>query len=140
MNLKYFQITLLFFITLFLVACSVASKFEIYNNTGVEITLTLNKGDYSASYNIKPAGYITLDYWDLPNGVKATVNSNNFSWEFLPKYVDHSFAKRSMIPSYNLFKLQIDLNGTVYVVAPESDFPAQPHAEQPKFYPLQTQN
>ncbi|WP_209328353.1 hypothetical protein [Pseudoalteromonas sp. PA2MD11] len=45
-----------------------------------------------------------------------------------------------MIPSYNLFKLQIDLSGTVYVVAPESDFPAQQHVEQPEFYPLQTHN
>ncbi len=120
-------------------SCSLPSKFEVYNNTGSPIKILMEKGDYVEHYDISTNTSLVIDYWELPYGVAVEIKAKNSTWLYTPRYISHSFGE-DFIFSHYLFKLQVESNGQIFVVSPESALPQEEHVKQPEGYPLTPQS
>jgi len=127
-------------VSLILSSCTLGSKFEIFNNTENEIKITLGQKKSFTSYNLNSGKSLVFDdsdflEWDFLEFVEISIPDRNISWRYKPEYISHEFGEGFYF-SHWLFKLQLESDGSIYVIEPGASFPQDAHVEQPENYPL----
>jgi len=86
-------------------------------------------------HNIAPGDSVLFETWDTFKEEHITVIAGEVEWHYKPAYISHAFGQLHRFTHW-LFKLQIEKNGDVFVLAPDDDFPQEMHITQPEHYPL----
>jgi len=121
---------------LFLLAsCSLPPKFQVFNNTTSELTITINGVDTTKQFVIAANSSITIDDWAEFGDINLEIKSVEFSWSYKSAYISHGFGEGFYF-SHWLFKLQIEPSGKIFVINPKLELPQVQHVKQPKGYPL----
>ena len=120
---------------LLLSGCTLPSKFEVFNNTGFEVRIVQVLFEGQKSFDLPVKGSLTLEHWDAYGDVHFKVIASDKQWNYKPKHISHEFGKLRWF-SHWLFKVQIEKDGSVFVLGPEKEFPQTNHIVQPVGYPL----
>jgi hypothetical protein len=120
---------------LLLSGCSLPSKFEIYNNTGKELYVIQDGYGQRKSFNLTLNSSLTITSWDISGESHFTVIIGEKRWHYKPSYISHGYGDLNYF-SHWLFKIQIENDGSVFVLEPGKDFPQTKHVHQPEGYPL----
>lgn len=120
---------------LLLSGCTLPSRFEVFNNTGIELRVIQIIAEERKSFDMLPNSSITLESWEAFGDAHFTVIAGDKQWHYKPEYISHEFGELRRF-SHWLFKVQIDRDGSVYILGPEREFPQTSHIAQPESYPL----
>jgi hypothetical protein len=115
--------------------CTLPSKFEVFNNTGIEVRIIQVISEDKKSFDLAANTSMTLENWDDYGDVCFTIMAGNKQWHYTPEYISHEFGKLRRF-SHWLFKVQIEKDSSVFVLGPEKEFPQIKHIAQPEGYTL----
>ena len=122
-------------VLLLLSGCTLPSKFEVFNNTGIEVRIIQVISEDQESFHLAANSSTTLENWDAHGDVHFTITAGDKQWHYKPKYISHEFGKLRWF-SHWLFKVQIEKDGSVFVLGSGKEFPQTNHIVQPEGYPL----
>jgi len=120
---------------LLLSGCTLPSKFEAFNNAGIEVRIIQVLFEDQKLFDLAANSSVALENWDAYGDVHFTVNAGDKQWHYKPKHISHEFGKLRRF-SHWLFKVQIEKDGSVFVLGPGKEFPQTNHIVQPEGYPL----
>ena len=120
---------------LLLSGCTLPSKFEVFNNTGIEVRIIQVISKDQKSFDLAPNSSMTFESWDAYGDAHFTVIAGDKQWHYKPEYISHHFGKLRRF-SHWLFKVQIEKDGSVFILEREKEFPQTNHIAQPEGYPL----
>lgn len=120
---------------LLLSGCTLPSIFEVFNNTGIVVRIIQAISEEQKSFDLAPNSSITMENWDAYGDAHFTVIIGDKQWHYKPVYISHQFGELRRF-SHWLFKVQIEKDGSVFVLGPEEEFPQTNHIVQPEGYPL----
>ena len=133
------NIWILPFALLLLSGCTFPSKFEVFNNTGDELRVIQVIAENRKSFDLAPGDSLILEQWEAFSEAQFTVITGDKRWQYKPVYISHHFGELRRF-SHWLFKLQIEKDGSVFVLGPKNEFPQKEHIAQPEGYPLRPSN
>jgi hypothetical protein len=116
-----------------LTGCSREADVEIFNNTASAITIMLDGHEFVVEKDTSRQ----LLFGNLVNGIVVSTNGKTSIYKsaFLNKRKIYEFLKHSS--KADILTLQLNSDGLVYVVAPDTKLPANQYPEQPENFPLQ---
>jgi len=125
--------------------CVIIERDEIYNNSGQDLTITTRYSTNSSPRQIKNGK--TLEFY----ASFIEIRHGNGVWQYEQKPFALEFHKKAnsknLIKFYTrvggnqiLIKLQIQPDGAIYLIPPDSSGPITDFPDQPEGFPLKPRN
>lgn len=132
-----------FFWTIWRLQCGVdclAPDMILYNNTGVEIAVSLGN-DEPTTIEQDSMGRVpqpmAYSFWRRKYHQPYRIRTKNRSWSY--EVVEPPFGYEKRGGSRNEYRYQIEANGSIYLLTPESEFPTRNPPPQPSGFPWRPQ-
>jgi hypothetical protein len=115
-----------------ILSCSVAPDMVLYNRTGSDITIYLK--DRTTVVQNESSVIVTYPV-TYPAFTIFNIGAGNKKWQHTVVYPPSDYGKRRSFYGTE-FQCQIEADGSIYVLMPDSEFPTQKLPPQPPGFPL----
>ena len=112
-------------------ACTRAPYLLLFNRTDVALKIWRTP-PYDSDVTIAPG---TMHRTRFPDAMQLTVTAGAATWRYAVRFPPRELARWSKLGSPE-FQLQVEPDGRVYVLPPNSRVPAQELPSQPAGFPL----
>jgi hypothetical protein len=118
-----------------LTSCTRAVVLQVFNNTGARITVNSYESD------LKEKRYVIDDAQSerVQNANRLTINRGNVIWNYNVKPVPTQTYMTSERAGPLVIKLQVESDGTIYVLPPQAQRVMATLPGQPAAYPIRAQ-
>lgn len=118
-----------------LIGCSGPAFEELFNNSGEELTVVLIDHDNYATTNHLRSGEV-IRFGRLTEFDRLEIRGKNHVWHYKPAWAPITFTKPIGLGPRHLFQAQIEHDGSIYLLTPDSKPPVSHLPVQPENYPL----
>ena len=124
---------LLLSLSLLLTSCHPGYEVEVTNNSGQNlVVLSLDTELKATSYPVGSSQTVRVEVWYK---LQVQHSGETWSYDMPPRPLPKSYAKRIGVNRY-LHRYQIEKDGSIYVLLPDSQGPVANHPSQPVGYPV----